>query len=106
LTRRQCRGVSRKICARALAWLKENSFDFINKETWPPSSPDLNQMDFFYWGVLEARTNRHPHTTKASLIAAIKEQASNLEREMVQRASGRFRTRVEQVIESEGNYIE
>ncbi len=94
------------VSGKALAWLKENSCDFVDKETWPPSSPDLNPMDYFFWGVLESRTNRHPHTTKASLITSIKEQCRVMEREMVQRACGRFRSRVEQVIEAEGSFIE
>lgn len=28
---------------------------FLSKEMWPPSSPDLNPMDFFVWSILEAR---------------------------------------------------
>lgn len=94
------------VSGKALGWLKENCFDFVHKDTWPPSSPDLNPMDYFFWGVLEARTNRRPHTTKASLITAIKEQSNAMERELVQRACSCFRTRVEQVIEAEGSYIE
>jgi len=24
--------------------------DFINKEAWPPNSPDLNPLDYHVWG--------------------------------------------------------
>ena len=34
-------------------WLRENIPDFITKEEWPPSSPDLNPMDFSIWSILE-----------------------------------------------------
>ena len=34
-------------------WLRENIPDFITKEDWPPSSPDLNPMDFSIWSILE-----------------------------------------------------
>ncbi len=51
----------------SLQWLTEHTHDFVSKDAWPPSSPDLNPMDYFYWGVLEARTNRAAHNTKASL---------------------------------------
>lgn len=93
------------VSARSLAWLKEHAHDMVDKDTWPPNSPDLNPMDYFFWSVLEARTNRRPHTTKASLIASIKEQAASFERDMVKKACSRFRSRVEQVIEAEGSYI-
>ncbi|KAI6653979.1 hypothetical protein LOD99_3155 [Oopsacas minuta] len=33
--------------------LRENIPDFITKEEWPPSSPDLNPMDFSIWSILE-----------------------------------------------------
>ena len=32
---------------RAQEWLRNNVPDFLAKEEWPPSSPDLNPMDFF-----------------------------------------------------------
>ena len=35
--------------------------------------PNLNLIDYFIWGYLEAHTNRRPHTTKASLMSSIKE---------------------------------
>ena len=63
-------------------------------------------MDYFFWGVLESWTNRHPHTTKASLIAFSKEQCIIMEREMMQWASSCFRSRVEKIIEAEGSFIE
>lgn len=71
-----------------------------------PSSPDLNPMDYCFWGVLESRTNRSAHTTKTSLINAIKEECSKMDQAMVKAATARFRGRVEAVVEAEGKYIE
>ena len=81
----------------SLTWLEENCYDFVTKDKWPPSSPDLNQMHYFFWGILENQTNRCPHTTKAFLIAFIKEQCISIDREMVKKACGSFRTRIEHV---------
>uniref|UniRef100_A0A0K2V2Z9 Uncharacterized protein n=1 Tax=Lepeophtheirus salmonis TaxID=72036 RepID=A0A0K2V2Z9_LEPSM len=33
-------------------------------ETWPPSSPDLNPLDFFIWGTLETETNKNSNLTE------------------------------------------
>ena len=90
----------------SLTWLEEHCYDFITKDKWPPSSPDLNPMDYFFWGILKNQTNRCPHTTKASLIASIKEQYIYIDREMVKKACRSFRTRMERSIEAEGNYVE
>ena len=57
--------------------------DFVSKDAWPPSSPDLNPMDYFFCGVLGACTNRAAHSIKASLINSIKEEAAMLEKSMV-----------------------
>ena len=40
--------------------------------TAPPSSPDLNPLDYFVWSYVENITNMTSHNTKASLIAAIR----------------------------------
>mgnify|MGYP000504172705 CR=1 FL=1 len=38
------------------AWCKDNFKSFWTKELWPPSSPDLNPMDFGIWSILEQKT--------------------------------------------------
>ena len=34
------------------AWLSANCRDFINKDSWPPNSPDMNPLDFHVWGAM------------------------------------------------------
>ena len=84
----------------SLAWLEEHCYDLVIKDKWPPSSPDLSPMDYFFWGVLENRTNRRPH------IASIKEQCYSMDREMVKRDYRSFWNRIERFMEAEGNYVE
>ena len=108
---RQALGMAARQCALSclqmlLAWQEKHCYDFVTKDKWPPSSPDLNPMDYFFWGILENQTNQRPHTTKASLITSIKEQCISIDREMMKKACGSFRTRIERVIEAEGNYVE
>ena len=93
------------VSKRSLAWLEEHCYDFVTKDKWPPSCSNLNPMDYFFWRVLENQTNRRPHTTKASLIASIKKQCISIDREMVKKDCGSFRTRIERVIEAEDKYV-
>jgi len=91
---------------KTIDWLKENAYDFVDKETWPPNSPDLNPVDYFFWGVLEAKINRRRHDNKASLMESIRREATNMGSELVRKACRQFRRRVEQVIETEGSYVD
>ena len=48
-------------------WMPENPYDHITPNIWPPSSTDLNPLDYYVWGVVERETNKHPHNTLNSL---------------------------------------
>ena len=53
------------------AWLQKECYGFVPFSHWPPSSSDLNPLDYFVWSYVENITNMTSHNTKASLIAAI-----------------------------------
>ncbi|QQP52144.1 Transposable element tcb2 transposase [Caligus rogercresseyi] len=86
-------------------WCEDNFPHFWGKEVWPPSSPDLNPLDFFVWGVAERDTNRSPHSTKQSLINSITEVFANFDRESVVNACSRVRSRLEEVVDAKGDFI-
>ena len=52
-------------------WMSENLHDHITPNIWPPSSPDLNPLDYYVWGFIDRETNKHPHNMFDSLRAAI-----------------------------------
>ena len=55
------------------AWLQKECYDFVPFSHWPPpSSSDLNLLDYFVWSYVENITNMTSHNTKTSLIAAIR----------------------------------
>ena len=87
-------------------WCLENLPEFWPKEIWPPSSPDCNPLDYYVWGVCEQEVNKAPHNTLASLQAKITEVMGSLPRDTVAKACRRFRHRIEQVIEANGDFIE
>ena len=51
--------------------MSENLHDHITPNMWPPSSTDLNLLDYYVWGIVEQETNIHPHNTLDSLKVAI-----------------------------------
>ena len=87
-------------------WLQKEFYDFVPFFHWPPSSPDLNPLDYFVWSYVENITNMTSHNTKASLIAAIHRVFTELPPALVEKACSQFRIRIEAVIEAEGGYIQ
>jgi hypothetical protein len=90
---------------RTQEWCAQNLPFTLEKEAWPPSSPDLNPLDFFVWSMTEGDVNRSPHNTKQSLITSIMKVFADLSREDVRRACSRFQSRLEEVVEARGNFI-
>ncbi|QQP57726.1 Uncharacterized protein FKW44_002811 [Caligus rogercresseyi] len=70
-----------------------------------PSPPDLNPIDYFFWGYLERHTDRLAYNTKAALINSIMKQARKLDRALVAKACSSFRARIQRVIDAEGGWI-
>ncbi|QQP53533.1 Uncharacterized protein FKW44_006043 [Caligus rogercresseyi] len=60
--------------------------------TWTPNSPDLNPCDYYF--------------NEASLKASIKSEMDKLDPAEVSTACGRFRRRLEDILEAEGGHIE
>ena len=67
------------------AWLQKECYDFVPFSHWPPSSPDLNPLDYFVWSYVENITNMTSHNTKTSLIAAICRVFAKLRRHLWKR---------------------
>ena len=76
------------------------------KSVRPPSSPDLNPLDYYVWSYVKNITNMTSHNTTASLIAAIRRVFAEPSPALVEKACSQFRIRIEAVIEAEGGYIE
>ena len=72
-------------------WMSENLHDHITPNMWSPSSPDLNPLDYYVWGVVKRETNKHPHNTLDSLRAAITRVMTYMDEDHLIRACKRFR---------------
>ena len=80
--------------------------DHITPNMWPPSSPDLNPLDYYVWDVVERETNKHLHNTLDSLRATITRVMTHMDKDPLIRACKRFRQRIEAVTAAEGDFIE
>ena len=88
------------------SWLASNVPDFWAKDIWSPNSPDLNPLDFYVWGVLEALTNKQRQPYTESLRLAIQLVCRRLSKASIKKACQSFRSRLEAVVANDGGYIE
>jgi len=47
-------------------WIATNYSDFIGKDEWPPTSPDLNPLDYHVWGAILERYKTFQPKLKSS----------------------------------------
>ena len=91
---------------RTQEWLATNMANFWPKDVWPPSSPDLNPLDYSVWSVLESRACKSPHNNVTTLKASIVRSWRSLSKQYIVDTCLSFRRRVETVIEMEGGLFE
>lgn len=87
------------------AWLKEN-MKFWDKSIWPPSSPDLNPLDFSIWASVQTEASKVQHPNLKSLKKAVTKAWNNLSQECIIKTCFRFRSRVQAVIDADGGLFE
>ena len=74
---------------------------------WPPRSPDLNPLDFYLWSVVKSRVffNYQPQNIH-DLKSRIKLVIENLDQEELRRSVLHLPTRLQWLLENEGNVFE
>lgn len=91
---------------RTQNWLRANVPDFLSKEEWPPSSPDLNPMDFCVWSVLEKNACGKPHQTVEALKRSLQREWAKLSMDVVRAAVESTTKRLKEVVKLKGGFIE
>lgn len=87
-------------------WLDENFSDFITKDEWPATSPDLNVLDYCIWSIIESEVNAEAHNSVESLKEAIEIAFENLDQEVINRAVDNWMKRLDKVIAAKGGHFE
>ena len=90
---------------RTQEWCRDNFPRFWSKELWPPSSPDLNPMNFSVWFMLETEVCCSPHKTVEALKVSLVKAWAKIPQKKLCAAVESFRGRLERVIDVEGGHI-
>jgi len=89
-------------------WLRQHCRNFIDKDSWPPNSPDLNPLDYHVWGAMLGEFNKlnpMPQTT-AELKVALQAIWNNLPDETIHKSVASFCNRLMACIKAEGGHFE
>ena len=89
-------------------WIATNCREFINKDEWPPNSPDLNPLDYYVWGaMLELYRTFHPKPKNTDelrkVLLLIWEQ---LPQDSINRAIMSFTKRLKACVKAGGGHFE
>ena len=87
------------------SWLRAENIEFISKEEWPPSSPDLNLLEYSIWGILQTRACAKPHKSLKPLQSALVREWQRMPQKELRDSVGQFR-RLSTVVKKRGGYIE
>lgn len=87
-------------------WCKDHCPRFVSKEEWPPSSPDLNVLDYCVWSVLEKKACATPARSIDVLKERLVKAWSEIDQNMLRDAIDSFPRRLRAVIKAKGDHFE
>ena len=87
-------------------WLRTEIPSYISKLEWPPSSPDLNPLDFSLWSILESRACSNSHRNLEGLRKTLCREWDLIPQEILRTAVEAVPRRLREVIKKRGGYIE
>jgi len=88
-------------------WLKDKfGKKFIDKDLWPPRSPDLNPCDFYLWGHLKSMVYNPLPKTLDDLKANIEREIQKISKNNLNSTFLNFQKRCNLILSAEGGHIE
>ena len=101
-------GAPAHTAATVQEYLKQHCPDFIEKEQWPPNSPDINPLDFYVWGAMlhmYEQLSPRPRDIE-QLKVALQRIWDDVPLEEIQAAVLSVRKRLSACIRAEGGHFE
>ena len=87
-------------------WLRTQIPSYISKLEWPPSSPDLNPLDFSLWSIFESMACSNSHKNLEGLRKSLCREWDNIHQEIMRTAVEAVHKRLREVIYKKGGYNE
>ena len=88
------------------SFCQDNFKGFWPKDSWPPSSPDLNPMDFGVWSLLEQKACTISHKSVDALKRKLVKCWDEIDPETIRATCSQVSDRLSRVIQAKGGYFE
>ncbi|CAF1595824.1 unnamed protein product [Rotaria magnacalcarata] len=98
-------GAKPHIHAKSQEWREKHFPCFIDKDHWPPSSPDLNPLDYCIWDELTHQVNWDAVTSKTTLINEVKRAVRKVSLDVVFESYSSWTNRLYRLSQVKGNYL-
>ena len=86
-------------------WCQDNFPSFIDKDHWPPNSPDLNPLDYCIWDEFEQCVNWKKVTSKATLVDELKRAVKKIRQDVVLQSCSSWTARLSRLLKNDGRYL-
>ena len=86
-------------------WCSTNLPSFIDKERWPPNSPDLNPLDYSIWNEFAQSVNWKKVTSKKTLIIELKRAVKAIRPDVVRESCASWTNRLYRLSKNNGEYL-
>ena len=97
-------GASCHTSRAAQKWCKSNFYKFLEKRNWPPNSPDLNPLDYFFWNEVVSNMKQDKFSDLETFISEIKNGFKKVKQDKIENSIRAFNKRVREVEEAKGKY--
>ena len=87
-------------------WIGRGTHDYPAPISWPPRSPDITPLDFFYWGYLKDNVYTTHHPTLDSLKERMMDISNAINRGTLQAVTEEVIKRLDKLMEVNGQHIE
>jgi inhibitor of nuclear factor kappa-B kinase subunit alpha len=98
-------GVKPHIHAKTQEWCGNKFPSFIDKDHWPPNSPDSNPLDYCIWDQLAQTIKWNTVTSKKTLIVALKRAVREISKDAVFESCSSWTNRLYRLSQNKGNYL-
>ena len=85
-------------------WCFQHFPSFIDKDTWPTNSPDLNPLNYRIRDKFAQAINWDKVTSKSSLIAELKRGVKKVRLDVVRKSCSASTNRLYRMTQNDGNY--
>ena len=99
-------GATAHTAKKVLDYLEQAVPDFLPPDHWPPSSPDLNPLDYGVWSILKQKVYREKITDIDHLKRRIRAGWKEITQDQIGNTINVFRKRVRKMLEVDGKRFE